>query len=111
MPTLTDTTKHPTSPMGDRRERAVPCSTCRSSTWNICGRCDRHCTDVITDAEVDAMIEGRMPVQWTRGGIPANGVIVERLGQRHGAHWLLVASTQRIGVVATVATSSLRRAS
>jgi hypothetical protein len=33
------------TPMGDRRERAVPCAVCRRDTWNIdavCDRCDRR---------------------------------------------------------------------
>jgi len=28
------------SPLGDRRERAVPCQRCRRSTWNIVAVCD-----------------------------------------------------------------------
>ncbi len=35
--------RHLYSVLGDRRENAVPCSTCSTMIWNICGRCDRHC--------------------------------------------------------------------
>jgi len=30
-----------TSPMGDRRERGVPCLRCRRETWNIKAICNR----------------------------------------------------------------------
>ncbi len=29
-----------TSPLGDRREQYVPCSVCRTPTWNINGECN-----------------------------------------------------------------------
>jgi len=35
--------RHPESPLGDRRERAVPCASCRRETWNVCGACNSHC--------------------------------------------------------------------
>lgn len=35
--------RHPESPLGDRRERAATCASCRRETWNICGSCNTHC--------------------------------------------------------------------
>jgi hypothetical protein len=35
--------RHPESPLGDRRERAAVCASCRRETWNICGACNTHC--------------------------------------------------------------------
>jgi len=35
--------RHLYSPLGDQRERAVPCRGCLAGTFNVCGRCDRHC--------------------------------------------------------------------
>jgi hypothetical protein len=35
--------QHPESPLGDRREQAVVCASCRRETWNICGACNTHC--------------------------------------------------------------------
>lgn len=42
---LTNSTeRHLTSPLGDTRERPVPCQVCRRPTANICARCNSHCT-------------------------------------------------------------------
>jgi hypothetical protein len=39
-----DGKKHPRSPMGQPRERTVPCKGgCNTRTWNHCGWCDKHC--------------------------------------------------------------------
>lgn len=35
--------RHLHSPLGDQRERAVTCQ-CGGETFNVCARCDRHCT-------------------------------------------------------------------
>lgn len=35
--------QHPTTPLGDHRERAVSCASCRRETWNVCGSCNSHC--------------------------------------------------------------------
>jgi len=35
--------RHPESPLGDRRERAASCTSCRRETWNVCGACNSHC--------------------------------------------------------------------
>lgn len=54
---------HLYSPLGDHREREVSCRICRRGTWNICGRCGRHCdcpeTDAIAavDAAVDVIVD------------------------------------------------------
>lgn len=64
---MTDTTPTPNrthlySPLGDHREREVSCRICRRGTWNICGRCGRHCdcpeVDAIAsmDAADDALV-------------------------------------------------------
>ena len=34
--------RHLTSPLGDTRERPVPCL-CGVLTFNVCGSCDGHC--------------------------------------------------------------------
>lgn len=34
---------HRYSPLGDSRERPVPCGTCATPTGNICGHCNTHC--------------------------------------------------------------------
>lgn len=40
--------KHPESPAGQRRERAVKCTFCHTYTWNHCGQCNAHCTSTQT---------------------------------------------------------------
>lgn len=35
--------KHPKSPAGAVRERAVGCIVCRRKTANHCARCNQHC--------------------------------------------------------------------
>ena len=38
------TPTHLHSPLGDQRERAVPCAICRRATFNYCACCNTHCT-------------------------------------------------------------------
>ncbi|HCB03522.1 MAG TPA: hypothetical protein DEQ43_04595, partial [Nocardioides bacterium] len=41
---LHPTDTHLYSPLGDSRERRVPCRDCRRDTGNICAYCNTHCT-------------------------------------------------------------------
>ena len=51
---LPTTPNHPTSPLGDSRERAVPCAICRRATFNYCACCNTHCTHAAESAALEA---------------------------------------------------------
>lgn len=89
-----------TSALGDKRERPVPCQSCRADTFALDGLCDRCFVDGLEDGTPLTIVTGNngvlLGIEDSRfaGSIPDAGVVGLYRGRhpnpRLGADWLIV---------------------